>query len=67
MDISDKLATQVTQDEENQIKNTTQYVLDTTTYSVNMTWTLQQTTGDDDFWCLTPLSEIFQLYHGDQF
>ena len=20
-----------------------------------------------DFWCLTPLSEIFQLYHGDQF
>jgi hypothetical protein len=42
-------------------------VLDTTTYSVNMTWTLQQTTGDDDFWCLTPLSAIFQLYHGDQF
>jgi hypothetical protein len=37
MDISDKLAKQVTQDEENQIKNTTQYVLDTTTYSVNMT------------------------------
>jgi len=22
---------------------------------------------DDDFWCLTPLSAIFQLYHGDQF
>jgi len=20
-----------------------------------------------DFWCLTPLSAIFQLYHGDQF
>jgi len=20
-----------------------------------------------DFWCLMPLSEIFQLYHGDQF
>jgi len=20
-----------------------------------------------DFWCLTPLSKIFQLYHGDQF
>ena len=37
MDNPDKLATQVTQDEENQIKNTTQYVLDTTTYNVNMT------------------------------
>jgi hypothetical protein len=26
--------------------------------------------GDDlifDFWCLTPLSAIFQLYHGDKF
>ena len=22
---------------------------------------------DFDFWCLTPLSAIFQLYHGDQF
>ena len=22
---------------------------------------------DDDFWCLTPLSSIFLLYHGDQF
>jgi len=21
----------------------------------------------DWFWCLTPLSAIFQLYHGDQF
>jgi hypothetical protein len=20
-----------------------------------------------DFWCLTPLSAVFQLYHGDQF
>jgi len=20
-----------------------------------------------EFWCLTPLSAIFQLYHGDQF
>ena len=20
-----------------------------------------------EFWCLLPLSEIFQLYHGDQF
>jgi hypothetical protein len=20
-----------------------------------------------DFWCVTPLSAIFQLYHGDQF
>jgi hypothetical protein len=20
-----------------------------------------------DFWCLTPLSAIYQLYHGDQF
>jgi len=20
-----------------------------------------------DFWCLTPVSAIFQLYHGDQF
>ena len=20
-----------------------------------------------DFWCFTPLSAIFQLYHGDQF
>jgi len=20
-----------------------------------------------NFWCLTPLSAIFQLYHGDQF
>jgi len=20
-----------------------------------------------DFWCLTPLSAIFQLYHSDQF
>ena len=23
--------------------------------------------GDLIFWCLTPLSAIFQLYHGDQF
>jgi hypothetical protein len=22
---------------------------------------------DFDFWCLMPLSAIFQLYHGDQF
>jgi hypothetical protein len=22
---------------------------------------------DDDFWCLTLLVAIFQLYHGDQF
>jgi hypothetical protein len=22
---------------------------------------------DDDFWCSTPLSTIFQLYYGDQF
>jgi hypothetical protein len=22
---------------------------------------------DDFFWCLMPLSAIFQLYHGDQF
>jgi len=36
MDNPDKLATHVTQDEENQIKNTTQYVLDTTTYNVNI-------------------------------
>jgi len=20
-----------------------------------------------DFWCLTPLSAVFQLYHGNQF
>ena len=31
MDNPEKLATQVTQDEEKQNKNTTQYVLDTTT------------------------------------
>ena len=30
MDAPEKLATQVTQDEEKQSKNTTQYVLDTT-------------------------------------
>ena len=23
--------------------------------------------GEIDCWCLTPLSAIFQLYHGDQF
>ena len=32
---------------------------------------IQQTIKKDvymiDFWCLTPLSVVFQLYHGDQF
>ena len=31
---------------------------------------LQQLSGTYrliDFWCLQPLSAIFQLYHGDQF
>ena len=32
--------------------------------SIKLTATIQLNLN---FWCLTPLSEIFQLYHGDQF
>ena len=50
MDNSEKLATHRTQDEENQSKNKTQYVLDTTilqtnTKNVSKTRALPQTTG----------------------
>jgi hypothetical protein len=36
----------------------------TTTYHCETIYDLMI---DFDFWCLTPLSAIFQLYHGDQF
>ena len=50
MDSPEKLATHGTQDEEQQYKNTTQYVFGTTmrktnTNNVNKTWALLQTTG----------------------
>ena len=51
MDNPEKLATQGTQEEDKENKNTTQYVLDTTiphtnTNNVNKTWILLQTTGN---------------------
>ena len=52
MENPDTLTTCGTQDEEKRIKNTTQYVLDTTmrkhTNNVNKTWVLLQTTGGND-------------------
>ena len=52
MDNPEKLAPQCTQGKEKQNKNTTQYVLDTTTQgntnNVNKTSTLLQTTGGKD-------------------
>jgi hypothetical protein len=53
MDNPEKLATQGTQDEDKQNKNTTQYVFDTTIRkqninNVNRTWVLLQITGGTD-------------------
>jgi hypothetical protein len=52
MNNPEKLAPKYTQDKEKQNKNTTQYVLDTTTqantYNVNKTSTLLQTAGGKD-------------------
>ena len=41
-------------------------VINTTDIKVNKP-TLILTEFEFEFWCLTPLSAIFQLYHGDQF
>ena len=49
MDDPEKLATQGTQDENKQSKNTTQYVLDTTIRKqTQITWSLLQTTEGKD-------------------
>ena len=53
MEILEKLATQVTQDEEKQHKDKTRYVLDNTIckqtqINANKTWALLQTTGCKD-------------------
>jgi len=36
-------------------------------YIIECVWGLSEISTSTIFWCLTPLSAIFQLYHGDQF
>ena len=43
----------------------TMMIINSTDIEINKQSTLILT--EFEFWCLTPLSAIFQLYHGDQF
>ena len=47
----------------------TMMVINSTDIKINKqpTLILTQFEFEFEFWCLTPLSAIFQLYHGDQF
>ena len=47
----------------------TMMVINSTDIKINkqLTLILTEFEFEFEFWCLTPLSAIFQLYHGDQF